>query len=75
MLPSRQKGLPGQNVRVPQWQLPVAQRIHNKAFPGVIFQIEIAEQVVVGALPRCAALLANGSQTKTLSAGSMSCPL
>jgi hypothetical protein len=47
MLPFSQKGRPGQDIRIPQGQLPLGQALTDKLPPVVILQNQVADEAVV----------------------------
>lgn len=47
MLAGCQEGQAGEQVRVPEGDLPVVEGLDDEAFPGIVFQNEVAEQLVV----------------------------
>ncbi len=48
MLTVRQERVTGEGVGIPERELPAVQRLDEKPLPGVVFQNQVAEQVVVG---------------------------
>jgi hypothetical protein len=48
VLPIGQKRLAGENVRIPQGQLPGGDGLADEFFPNVIFQDQIGEELVLG---------------------------
>ena len=47
MLASSQERQAGEQVRVPERDLPIVDGLDDKAFPDIVFQNEIAEQLIV----------------------------
>ncbi len=48
MLASSQERQAGKEVRVPEGDLPIVDGLDDEAFPDIVLQNEIAEQLIVG---------------------------
>ena len=48
MLPIGQERVTGEDVRIPEWQLPVVDRLDQELLPGIVLQNQIGDQVVLG---------------------------
>jgi len=48
MLARGQKGLPRQDVGIPEGKLSALERLYNEAFPNIVLKYEVAEQFVMG---------------------------